>query len=73
VLAPKGLPAPIQAELNKQIATALENKEMRDRLLAFGHTVPEARENTASSVKRHIDDFQATYRTIVTERGLKSN
>jgi tripartite-type tricarboxylate transporter receptor subunit TctC len=73
VLAPKGLPAPIQAELNKQIATALENKEVRDRLLAFGHTVPEARENTAASVKRHIDDFAATYGTLVTELGLKSN
>jgi tripartite-type tricarboxylate transporter receptor subunit TctC len=73
VLAPKGLPAAIQAELNKQIATALENKEVRDRLLAFGHTVPEARENTAASVKRHIDDFAATYGTLVTELGLKSN
>jgi tripartite-type tricarboxylate transporter receptor subunit TctC len=73
VLAPKGLPAPIQAELNRQIASALEHKEVRERLVAFGHTVPEARDNTAASVKRHIDDFQATYGKIVTELGLKSN
>jgi tripartite-type tricarboxylate transporter receptor subunit TctC len=73
VLAPKGLPAPIQAELNKQIASALEHKEVRERLVAFGHTVPEARENTPANVKRHIDDFQVTYGKIVTELGLKGN
>ena len=39
-LAPKGLPAPIQAELNKQIATALENKEVRDRLRRSGTPSP---------------------------------
>jgi len=73
VIAPKGLPEPVQALLNKEIATALGNKAVRDKLVAFGHTVPEPTENTVASVKAHIDTFHATYGGLVTEMGLKAD
>lgn len=71
VLAPKGTPAAVQAELTRQFAAALEHKEVRDKLTGFGHSVPSAAENSSSGVKKHIDDFNATYGRLVQELGLK--
>jgi tripartite-type tricarboxylate transporter receptor subunit TctC len=72
VIGPKGLPEAIQIYLNKEIAAALSNKEVRDKLIAFGHTVPEPAENTIAGVKAHIDSFYATYGQLVTEMGIKA-
>jgi tripartite-type tricarboxylate transporter receptor subunit TctC len=72
VLAPKGTPAAIQAALNKEIAAALGDKGVRDRLEGFGHTVPLPAENTAASVKQHIDGFHATYGRLIAELGIKA-
>ena len=72
VLGPKGMPESIQAVLNKEIATALESKEVRDRLVGFGLTVPESSENTVASLKKHIDDFAATYGKLIAELGIKA-
>ncbi len=73
MLAPKGTPAAVQAYLNKEIATALGDKAVRERLEGFGHTVPVPAENTAAGVKQHIDGFHATYGTLVTEMGIKAD
>lgn len=72
VLAPKGLPAPVQAFLNREIATSLGDKTVRERLIGFGHTVPEPAENTVAGVKRHIDGFYATYGKLISELGIKA-
>ena len=72
VLATKGLPEPIQTFLNKEFVAALESKEVRERLTGFGLTVPESGENTAVSVKQHIDSFQAIYGKLITELGIKA-
>src|SRR5262249_37246755 len=42
VLAPKGMPAPLQARLNAEFAGALDDKEVRERLVGFGLSVPES-------------------------------
>ncbi len=73
VIGPKGLPEAIQTYLNKEIAATLGNKEVRDKLIAFGHTVPEPAENTIAGVKAHIDRFYATYGQLVTEMGIKAD
>ncbi len=73
VLGPKGMPESVQAYLNKQIVAALEEKGVRERLLAFGHTLPESNDNTVASLTRYIEDFQATYGRIVIELGLSAN
>jgi tripartite-type tricarboxylate transporter receptor subunit TctC len=72
VLAPKGLPAPVQAMLNAQFATALDDKDVRERLVGFGLGVPDSRQNTVAALKKHIDDFQATYDKLITELGIEA-
>jgi tripartite-type tricarboxylate transporter receptor subunit TctC len=72
VLAPKGLPASLQAMLNSQFATALDDKDVRQRLIGFGLGVPESRQNTVAALKKHIDDFQATYDKLITELGIEA-
>ena len=73
VIGPKGLPESIQTYLNKEIAAALGQKEVRDRLIGFGHTVPEPAENTSAAVKQHIDGFYATYGQLIAETGIKAD
>jgi tripartite-type tricarboxylate transporter receptor subunit TctC len=72
VLAPKGLPASIQDYLNKEIAGALGDKGVRERLVGFGHTVPEPAANTVAGVKQHIDGFYATYGKLIADLGIKA-
>jgi tripartite-type tricarboxylate transporter receptor subunit TctC len=73
VLAPKGLPEPVQATLNKEFAAALVDKAVRQRLMGFGHTVPEPAENTPAAVRAHIQSFHATYGALVSELGIKAD
>jgi tripartite-type tricarboxylate transporter receptor subunit TctC len=72
VLGAKGLPESIQIFLNREIAAALDNKEVRERLTGFGLTVPDASENTAVSVRQHIESFLDVYGKLITELGIKS-
>jgi len=72
VLAPKRLPPALQARLNAEFAGALDDKEVRERLIGFGLGVPESRHNTVAALKRHIDDFQATYDKLITELGIEA-
>jgi tripartite-type tricarboxylate transporter receptor subunit TctC len=72
VLGTKGTPEPIQALLNKEFVAALDNKEVRERLVGFGLEVTEGRENTPAKLKKHIDDFAATYGKLITEMGIKA-
>jgi tripartite-type tricarboxylate transporter receptor subunit TctC len=72
VLATKGTPEPIQAILNKEFVAALDTREVRERLIGFGLEVTEGRENTPANLKKHIDDFAATYGRLITEMGIKS-
>jgi tripartite-type tricarboxylate transporter receptor subunit TctC len=72
VLAPKGLPAPLQARLNAELATALDDRQVRERLVGFGLVVPESRRNTVAALKKHIDDFQATYDKLITDLGIEA-
>lgn len=69
VLAPRGTPAAVQRELNRQFAAALEHPDVRERLLGFGHTVPQAADNSPEAVKAHIDRFSATYGPLAKEVG----
>jgi len=72
VIGPKGIPEPIQALLNKEFTTALEDKAVRDRLIGFGLDVPATRDNTTANLKRHIDTFAATYGKLINDFGIKA-
>ena len=72
VLATKGTPEPVQAFLNKEFAEALDTKEVNDRLVGLGLTVPKSRENTVANLKNHIDDFAAVYGKLIAEMGIKA-
>jgi tripartite-type tricarboxylate transporter receptor subunit TctC len=67
VLGPKGMPAAVQALLNAEFASALEDKEVRAQLTGFGLEVPDRAENTVAALKQHIDDFKATYDKLIDE------
>jgi tripartite-type tricarboxylate transporter receptor subunit TctC len=72
VLAPKGMAPALQARLNSAFAAALDDKEARERLVGFGLVVPDSRQNTVAALKKHIDDFQATYDKLITELGIEA-
>jgi tripartite-type tricarboxylate transporter receptor subunit TctC len=72
VLAPKGLPPSLRARLNAEFAAALDDKEVRERLIGFGLGVPESGQNTVAALKKHIDDFQATYDKLIDELGIQA-
>jgi tripartite-type tricarboxylate transporter receptor subunit TctC len=72
VLAPKGLPPALQARLNSEFAGALDDRQVRERLIGFGLGVPESRHNTVAALTKHIDDFQATYDKLITELGIEA-
>jgi len=72
VIGPKGIPEPILTALNKEFITALDDKAVRERLTGFGLEVIEGRENSPAHLKKHIDDFAATYGKIITEAGIKA-
>jgi tripartite-type tricarboxylate transporter receptor subunit TctC len=72
VLGPKGIPGGVAALLNKEFVAALDNKEVRDRLTGFGLEVAQARDNTQANLKKHIDDFAATYGRLINELGIKA-
>jgi tripartite-type tricarboxylate transporter receptor subunit TctC len=72
VLGPKGIPEPVQTLLNKEIATALDDKAVRERLTGFGLQVTERADNTVAHLKNHIDGFAATYGKLVAETGIKA-
>jgi tripartite-type tricarboxylate transporter receptor subunit TctC len=72
VLGPKGIPEPVAALLNKEFILALENKDVRDRLVDFGLDVSEGRVNTPANLKKYIDDFAATYGKLIHETGIKA-
>jgi tripartite-type tricarboxylate transporter receptor subunit TctC len=72
VLAPKGVPSAVQARLNAEFATALDDKEVRQRLTDFGLQVPESQRNTVAALKQHIDAFAATYDKLIDELGIEA-
>jgi tripartite-type tricarboxylate transporter receptor subunit TctC len=72
VLAPKGVPPALQARLNADFAAALDDQQVRERLVGFGLGVPDGRQNTVAALKRHIDDFQATYDKLIDELGIEA-
>jgi tripartite-type tricarboxylate transporter receptor subunit TctC len=72
VLAPKGLPPALQARFNSEFATALDDGQVRQRLIGFGLGVPESRQNTVAALKKHIDDFKATYDKLIDELGIEA-
>ena len=69
MLGPKGIPEPVLAALNKEFVAALDDKEVRERLTGFGLEVTEGRDNTVANLKKHIDDFAATYGKLIAEHG----
>jgi tripartite-type tricarboxylate transporter receptor subunit TctC len=72
VLAPKGMPPALQTRLNSAFAVALDDAQVRGRLVGFGLVVPDSRRNTVAALKQHIDDFQATYDKLITELGIEA-
>jgi tripartite-type tricarboxylate transporter receptor subunit TctC len=72
VLGPKGIPGPVQARLNKEFVAALDEKEVYDRLVGFGLQVAERNENSPADLRKHIDDFAATYGKLIAELGIKA-
>jgi tripartite-type tricarboxylate transporter receptor subunit TctC len=72
VLGPKGIPDQVTALLNKEFVAALDNKEVRERLTGFGLQVADGRDNTQANLKRHIDEFAATYGKLIHEMGIKA-
>ncbi len=73
VIAPKGVSDPVQRTLNREIASALEHPEVKERLISFGHDVPVAADNTPQSVAAHIKDFAKTYGSLVVQLGIKAD
>ncbi len=72
VLGPKGIPAPLQALLNKEFIIALDDKAVRERISGFGLDVTESQDNTPVRLTKHIDDFAATYGKLIQEMGIKA-
>jgi tripartite-type tricarboxylate transporter receptor subunit TctC len=72
VLGPKGIPEPVQTLLNREIASALDDKAVRERLTGFGLEVTEHRDNTVANLKKHIDGFAATYGKLISDLGIKA-
>src|SRR4029079_1789167 len=72
VLGPKGIPEPVQTLLNKEIAAALDDRAVRERLTGFGLQVTERADNTVAHLKKHIDDFAATYGKLIADTGIKA-
>ena len=72
VLGPKGIPEPVQARLNKEFLASLDEKEVYDRLVGFGLQVAERSENSPADLRKHIDDFAATYGKLIAELGIKA-
>jgi tripartite-type tricarboxylate transporter receptor subunit TctC len=72
VLATKGTPGPVQDFLNREFAATLDTKEVNDRLVGLGLTVPKSSDNTVAALKRHIDDFAATYGKLIADLGIKA-
>jgi tripartite-type tricarboxylate transporter receptor subunit TctC len=72
VIGPKGIPEPVQALLNKEIAAAVDDKAVRERLTGFGLDVTERRDNTVANLKKHIDGFATTYGRLINEMGIKA-
>ena len=72
VIGPKGIPEPVQASLNKEFAAALDDQKVRERLTGFGLEVTERGDNTVANLKKHIDDFAATYGKLIAELGIKA-
>jgi len=71
VIGPKGIPDAVLARLNKEFLAALDDAEVRERLSGFGLQVPERTDNTPAALKRHIDDFAATYGKLIADMGIK--
>jgi tripartite-type tricarboxylate transporter receptor subunit TctC len=72
VLGPKGIPAAVQAFLNATFVAALEDQSVRERLVGFGLEVPDSKDNTIPALKRHIDDFKATYDKLIIDLGIEA-
>jgi tripartite-type tricarboxylate transporter receptor subunit TctC len=72
VLGPKGMSEPLQTLLNGAFAKALDDKDVRERLIGFGLGVPASEANTIAALKKHIDDFAATYDKLITELGIEA-
>ncbi len=72
VIGPKGIPEPVQAALNKEFAAALDDKAVRERITGFGLEVTASGENTTAYLKKHIDDFAATYGKLIAELNIKA-
>jgi len=72
VLATKGTPEPVQAYLNREFAATLATPEVNDRLVGLGLTVPKTSDNTVADLKKHIDEFAATYGKLIAEMGIKA-
>jgi tripartite-type tricarboxylate transporter receptor subunit TctC len=72
VLGPKGMPQPVQTLLNAEFATALDDADVRARLIGFGLGVPKSKDNSIAALKKHIDDFQATYDKLIAELGIEA-
>jgi tripartite-type tricarboxylate transporter receptor subunit TctC len=71
-IGPKGIPEPILARLNKEFVAVLAEKDVRDRLTAIGLLVAEGSQNTPANLKKHLDDFAATYGKLITELNIKA-
>jgi tripartite-type tricarboxylate transporter receptor subunit TctC len=72
VLGTKGIPQPIQALLNKEFVAALEDSAVRERLTGLGLNVPKSSDNTVADLKKHIDDFAASYGKLIADLGIKA-
>jgi tripartite-type tricarboxylate transporter receptor subunit TctC len=72
VLGTKGVPQPVQAQLNKEFVAALETPEVRNRLTGLGLIVAKGSDNTPANLKKHIDDFATNYGKLITELGIKA-
>jgi tripartite-type tricarboxylate transporter receptor subunit TctC len=72
VLGPKGTPESVQALLNAEFAAALDDTDVRGRLVGFGLGVPRSEDNSVAALNKHIEEFQATYDKLIVELGIEA-
>jgi tripartite-type tricarboxylate transporter receptor subunit TctC len=65
VFAPKGTPEPVVKKLNAALAKALDDENVRKRLLELGSDIPDAKGRTSESLKALVTAEVARWKTVL--------
>lgn len=71
IFAPKGTPAPIVAQLNAALSKALDDENVRKRLLDLGSVIPKSAERTPEALSQLVKSEVAKWTPILTPAAAK--